>query len=146
MQGATDNSEEACLSRKSTIQLINMSQWSPSNIYIYNKGGFFSCPVYHGNGPCATCITGRLIYLKIGYFSPSVAAEHEPNIAARPPARDSACQRACVCVNSGHTHVYGVHRDDELIKVDGSYSKRLEARANEPYVVVHYQILITCFS
>lgn len=38
MQGATDNSEEACLSLKSTIQL---SQWSPSNIYLYNKGGFF---------------------------------------------------------------------------------------------------------
>lgn len=56
----------------------------------------------------------------------------------------TACAR--VCVNSGHTHVYGVHRDDEVIKVDGSYSKRLEARANEPYVVVHYQILITCLS
>lgn len=38
MQGATENSEEACSSRKSTIQL---SQWSPSNIYLYNKGGFF---------------------------------------------------------------------------------------------------------
>lgn len=41
MQSATDNSEEACLSRESTTQLINMSQWSPSNIYLYNKGGFF---------------------------------------------------------------------------------------------------------
>lgn len=60
-----------------------------------------------------------------------MATVHEPNIAVRPPARESmSATCVCVCVNSEHTHAHGVHSDDVLTKVDGEYSKRLREGAN----------------
>lgn len=75
---------------------IRVSGPRPTFIFPTKRDFFPFFTRYHGNGPCAMCTTGRLIYLKIGYFSPFVAAAHEPNIAVRPPVRES--MSACVCV------------------------------------------------
>lgn len=71
MQSAHDNAKKPESLAKAPFSCMT-SLWSSSNIYLYNKEGYifsFFSPGTMEMVP-APCAGSRLIYLKIGYFSP----------------------------------------------------------------------------